>query len=109
MEFKLKEYRLKRIADKELLEDLKRVAGSTGVKAVTTRQYMEHGKYHYQVLSRRFGCWIDALELAGLERTKHYRISYEDLYDNLKKVWVSLRRVPARMDMKKPLSKYSAS
>jgi hypothetical protein len=96
--------------DDELLSDLRRVAQELGRDTVTIAEYTAHGQAHACTMQRRFGSWFTALELAGLEPSRsRIGVSDEELFRNLRAVWVSLGRQPNYTEMKKPLSQFSAS
>jgi len=107
MKFELEPYH-RNVSDEELLEDLRRVAEEIGKRSVTKDEYNEKGHYHCTTLTPRFGPWLKTLEKAGLEKTRNYNISHEDLFNNLFEVWTKLGRQPKRKDLTKQVSKYSA-
>jgi hypothetical protein len=74
------------------------------IQGVTRKEYDKYGKYKHKRFLARFGSWLNALEAAGLEKTRHYNVTVEELFKNLRKVWVRLGRQPRFMEMKKPLS-----
>lgn len=50
------------------------------------------------------------MEIANLEPSRTpFNIPNEELFDNLKNVWIKLERQPKREEVKRPLSKYSGS
>lgn len=53
-------------SDKDLLDDLKRVAAQLGTATISVNTYKKHGKYHPCTFQSRFEGWIDALYMAGL-------------------------------------------
>jgi hypothetical protein len=70
MEFKLNEYH-RNIPDEDLLEDIKRVANQLGKNSLTRDEYKKaNGKYGINTITRRFGGWINAIELCGLSPTE---------------------------------------
>ncbi len=69
--------------DDTLLADLRHVAVETKSSSVTIDQYNERGQYHATTLTRRFGSWFKALDLAGLSRTRNLNIPNEELFENL--------------------------
>lgn len=87
--------------------DLKRVAQKLGKETITQKEYSEHGQYSPNTLIRRFGSWGAALEQNGLKRTRNYRVSEEEYFENLEYIWRTLGRQPRYSDMQKPFSKYS--
>ncbi len=80
--------------DDTLIADLRRVAAEAGSSSVTIDQYNERGQYHATTLTRRFGSWFKALELAWLPRTRNLNIPDEAFFENLVEVWTKLRRQP---------------
>lgn len=97
------------LTDEELLEDLRRVALKFGRDTVTTSEYTEHGLGHATTIQRRFHSWFKALEDAGLKPSRsRIGISDEELFQNLRAVWMSLGRQPSYSEIKTPLSQYSA-
>jgi hypothetical protein len=106
MEFKL-EKRHVNVSDKELLDDLVKVAKSLKKDSVYQREYNHKGKFNSVTLCRRFGSWFKALEKAGLKQTKIWGTTDEEYFKNLEEVWVKLGRQPKLNEMKQPLSKYT--
>ncbi|MDR3505111.1 MAG: hypothetical protein P4L52_02595 [Acidocella sp.] len=76
--------------DDTLIADLWRVAVETKSSSVTIDQYNERGRYHATTLTRRFGSWFKALDLAGLSKTRNLNIQNEELFENLVEVWTRL-------------------
>ena len=108
MKFELEDFH-RNISNEELLADMKRVATQLKQDFLTTRQQDEHGKYRSNTMIKRFGSWFNAVEQAGLGRSKTQReklISEEDLFENLEEVWVKLGRQPKFRDMQAGISKY---
>lgn len=107
MKFELDSYN-RNTPDEALTADLKRVANDLG-KSPTIDEYNERGTYHATTITRRFGNWFKALEIAGLEKTRSpLNISEEELFKNLEEIWIKLGRQPRYQEVQKPLSKYSA-
>lgn len=97
------------LSDDELLEDLRRVARKLGRDTVTISEYTEHGLGHATTIQRRFRSWFKALEDAGLKPSRsRIGISNEELFENLRVVWMSLGRQPSYGEIRAPLSQYSA-
>jgi Homing endonuclease associated repeat len=94
--------------DDSLIDDLRRVAAEAGLLSVTIDQYNEHGRYHATTLTRRFGSWFKALEMAGLPRTRNLNIPDEALFENLVEVWTKLGSQPKYNQLTKDVSKYSS-
>lgn len=96
------------VSPDECIEDLLRVADEIGKRAVTSREYVERGKYSVGPFERNFGSWFGALEAAGLERTRTLGVTNEEYFENLELMWVALGRQPHYAEVQKPFSRYSA-
>ena len=96
------------ISDEELLDDMRRCAKTLGRDTITIAEYEEVGKAHPCTIQRRFGAWPDALELAGLQPSRSkIGIADEELFENLKSLWINLGRQPRYAEVKKPSSQFS--
>lgn len=96
------------VPDDDLIQDAKEVARRTGRDTVTLREYETFGRYHPTTLQRRFRSWFVVLQKAGLQESRpQLNIPEEELFDNVKDVWISLGRQPKYSEMKKPLSRYA--
>ena len=108
MDFVLNEYH-RNVSDEELIEDVKKIAIKLNKNSVTIAEYGKYGKFHPSTLQRRFGSWFKLMQLCKLEPTRSkINISKEELFSNLENVWISLGRQPKYLELKKPLSIYSA-
>jgi len=107
VKYKLNTYH-RNTPDQELLDDLKKVAVQVGRDNVTKEQYEQNGMFHPGTLENRFGTWNKAVEKAGLEITVKLNLSEKELFENIEKVWIELGRQPKYVEMKRPLSGYSA-
>lgn len=108
MKFELEES-LRGAPDEELLEDLRRSAKALGRETITMAEYEEVGKTHPSTIQRRFGSWPKALELAGLQPSRSkIGISDDELFENIKSLWISLGRQPRYGEVKAPSSLFSA-
>jgi Homing endonuclease associated repeat/HNH endonuclease len=108
MKFELEES-LRGAPDEELLEDLRRSAKKLGRETITMAEYEEAGKTHPSTIQRRFGSWPNALKLAGLQPSRSkIGISDEELFENIKSLWISLGRQPRYTEVKVPNSFFSA-
>lgn len=94
--------------DKELLEDIKRVAESLKVNSLSREEYDKTGKFHSATIYRRFNSWNNALKQAGLKLRLEYNISEKDLFDNLENVWKIIGIQPSTTQMDKSPSKFSS-
>jgi len=108
MKFELENHN-RNTPDKELLDDLVRVAQELKKEKVTIDEYNERGKFHSTTLTRRFSSWFKAIEKAGLKKSRNLNISNEELFANMQEVWLKLGRQPRYTEMMKPLSLYSAA
>ena len=97
MKFEFVEYHRK-ATDKELQDDLIRVATELNKKIITQKEYSEKGNFHCDTISDRFGSWNNALSLVGLQGGNRF-FHEEDLYSNLENVWIRLGKQPVRRDM----------
>lgn len=108
MKFELEEYH-RGVKNEELIADLQRVASELNKNSVTRDEQDNRGKFHSTTFIRRFGSWFDALEKAGLEKTRTpMNLPEEDLFQNLEEIWIKLGRQPRYAEIQKPFSKYSA-
>ena len=72
-------------------------------------EYETVGKAHPSMVQRRFGSWPKALKLAGLKPSRSkIGITNEELFENIKSLWMNLGRQPSYSEVKEPLSQYSA-
>lgn len=92
----------------EFIPDIKRVAEVLGKSSLTQAEYKNHGRFGPGVVSRHFGGWLKALHAAGLEKTREYRVSDEEYFQNLERMWVLFGRQPRYSEVQKPFSSYSA-
>ncbi|MFZ3041789.1 MAG: hypothetical protein WA108_08385 [Thiobacillus sp.] len=108
MKFELEES-LRGAPDEELLEDLRHSAKALGRATITMAEYEEVGKTHPSTIQRRFGSWPKALKLAGLQPSRSkIGISDDELFENIKSLWISLGRQPRYSEVKAPSSLFSA-
>ena len=108
MEFKLEES-LRGKPDEELLEDLRRSAHAIGKPTITIAEYERVGKAHPSTIQRRFGSWPKALAMAGLQPSRSkLGITDEELFENIKSIWLTLGRQPRYGEIKIPNSQFSA-
>jgi len=103
IKFELNSYH-RNISDKELLEDLARVASEFGQDFLTRKEYETKGKYGATTFIRKFGSWNNAVEKAGLNQNTQKTNTEEELFENIYNVWVRLGRQPNYSEIVKPLS-----
>jgi len=97
------------VSNDDLLEDLRRVASSTGRNTVGQIEYRSIGKYDETTVCRRFGSWNKALVAAGLSISNEVNIPDERLFENLLNLWQHYGRQPRRAELAKPPSIISQS
>lgn len=97
------------MSDSELLEDLASVAHSQSWLTVGLRQYEKLGKFSYTTISRRFGSWNKALNLAGLATSNEINLPDEVLFENILVLWQHFGRQPRRSELAHPPSTISQS
>jgi len=91
----------------EIMDDIKRVAVTIKKDTVTMGDYKKFGNFDTSTLLRRFGTWAKCLELAQLQATGFTRnASDEELFLNMKDIWIKLGRQPYYRDMDKTVSQY---
>lgn len=95
------------ITNEDLLADLRRVAASLGTGVLTQQAYRHSGRYSTTVIKKRFGKWKTAVVTAGFEAGSEQHIPVDELFDNLREVWIKLGRQPRKREMVSPLSKYT--
>lgn len=106
MKFELEKYH-RGITGKELLDELRRVASELGKSAISRVDYEGKGKYGTTTYLRRFGSWFNALEKAGLEKTRtQINLPEKSLFKNLEEIWIKLGRQPKYAEVQKPLSEF---
>jgi Homing endonuclease associated repeat/HNH endonuclease len=108
MKFELEES-LRGASDEEFLKDMRRCAKSLDKNTITMAEYVEHGKAHPSTIQRRFGSWPNALKRAGLEPSRSkIGITNDELFENLRTLWINMGRQPRYSEIKVPQSKFSA-
>lgn len=109
MRFELEESN-RGVNDGELLEDMRRCAKAIGKDTITIAEYERIGKASPSTLQRRFGSWPKALERAGLRPSRSkIGITDEELFGNIRSLWMDLGRQPRYTEVRSPRSRFSAS
>ena len=96
-----------RVSDKQLLEDMRRVAQDLGKDTVGMKEYGERGRYAYNTVNRRFGSWNKALRSAGLAISNRVNIADDELFENILDLWQHYGRQPRRRELASRPSKFS--
>jgi len=109
MKFKLEES-LRGASDNTLLDDVRQSAKLLRKDTITMAEYAEVGRAHPSTIQRRFGSWPQALKLAGLQPSRSkLEISVDELFENIKALWINLGRQPRYSEVRAPASLFSAS
>jgi 5-methylcytosine-specific restriction endonuclease McrA len=96
------------ISDEELLDNMRRCAKAIGGDTITRNEYKNIGKAASSTVEKRFGSWGGALKLAGLQPSRFRKgIADEELFKNIKSLWIGLGRQPRYTEVKKPSSQFS--
>jgi hypothetical protein len=95
------------ISDEDMISDIQRVARERGLSELPIRLYHEHGAFSATAVKDRFSSWNKAVEVAGLTIGGERDIPDEQLFDNLRKVWIKLGRQPRAREMVPPISRYT--
>lgn len=96
-----------RISDNALVDDMRLVAEQLKQKSITTTDYKQYGKYKVQTIITRFESWNHALEQAGLNGTGYHRITDNELFEEIERLWVKKGSQPTTTDIKNGMSLYS--
>ena len=99
-----------RPSDREIVEDLRRVARGCGRRAFSYAAYGERGRFGANTVARRFGSWNAALLAARLPVRIDRDVGDRALFENLARVWRRLGRQPVYPDLVKSggVSRYAA-
>ena len=95
------------ISNEEMITDLKRVAGIVSLESPTRESYDKYGKYHSATLCRKYGSWNNVLKFAGMKLNLNRKMSNEEMFEEIERVWTILGRQPTTTDIKNGISKYS--
>ena len=96
------------VTAEDCLADIERVAEKLGKTTLSSHEYERYGKFNRDMIRKRCGSWKAAVERLGIIPCPlGQRISDEDLFQNLERVWEALGRQPRSTDFVKPLSRYS--
>lgn len=104
MDYKIN--RLSDYSDESLLNELRRAAKLLNKDTLTEREFAQHGRASYHVITKRFGSWNNALKKAGLTIHHATNISDEELFTEIERVWNQLGRQPQYREINQ-LGKFS--
>lgn len=99
-----------RPSDRDIVDDLHRVARACGRRSLSYTMYAQRGAFGPNTVTRRFGSWNAALAAAKLPILIDRDVSDRALFENLARVWRKLGRQPIFQDLVKSagLSRYAA-
>jgi len=96
-------------SDEELLEDLSRVAKQLGLASIKTREYNKVGRFSSGTITKRFDTWNVALEKAGLETGRQFKISEEEMINDIKNVAQEIAPLKLTLEKYNDKGKYTAT
>lgn len=98
----------RKMADDEILNELKKFAKSINTETLSNTQLREQFPFSLNSLTRRFGSWQKAVEVAGLVPAIHSisgkRYSDDECFENLLRIWTHYGRPPLYKEMSIPPS-----
>ncbi len=94
MKFELKPYN-RDITDKELLDDLKKIACELNKETISGREYdkCKNKKFGSGTIAKRFNGWNNAIDKAGLKVKKYVNLSDEELLSDIIKVAIGKEKL----------------
>lgn len=96
------------VSEKEIIDDVKRVAKIYNKDTITAKEYNAFGKYNSTTIKRKYGnSWNNILVMSDLNVTFNRKFSDKDLIEDIENVWILLGRQPTTTDIKNGISKYS--
>lgn len=98
------------VTDEELIADLLRVSKALGKNQFSSGEYQKQGIYSKDTYFKHFGSWNNSLAAANLQPYSHVpgrKISSEDLFQEIERIWILLGRQPTSSDIQKGVSQYS--
>lgn len=105
----IKQTRHRGVSREEYLADMREVAQHLKGATLSKQDYEEHGHYSDKHLYRLFGSWSHALAQARLQPAAayHARVSDDDLFDDIERLWQSLGRQPRSTEVGAPRTRFS--
>ena len=97
------------LTDKDLLDDLKKVASGLGKNQLGYDEYDKLGIVRSRTIEVRFNGWNNALTKAGLEVQRQVNIPDTDLFEEILRIWTLKGKHPGREDLEKYNCKWSKS
>ncbi len=97
----------KSISEGDIVSELHRIAHILGKDTVTIIEFENYSNLcSVSALCSRYGSWSKVLKLAGMEN-KNRKLSDEELYEEIERIWILLGRQPTYTDMRNGISNYS--
>ncbi len=109
---KMRLNKAKYLTDKEIIEEIKRVARTLGKDYLTTEDLRANSEIISEaIIRRRFGSWEMGIEKAGLKISEmyHRKFSDEEYFENLLNVWTHYGRQPLGRELSEPPSEISSA
>ena len=93
-------------SDDDFFEDVRAIATQLGRNYVSIEEYAKYGKYSHGSKVKKYKSWDAIMRASGLESTPfrtgpNLKYSDEELYQEIKRVWDKLGRVPLSTDFDK--------
>lgn len=84
------------LGDEEILEGLRRFAGTVGNRAFTVKEFDSWADrtFHHSMVLSRFGTWRGALGRIGITGVKARNFTAIEMIANLERIWRQLGRPP---------------
>ena len=81
-----------------ILDDIRHVASELG-KPPTAKEMADHGEYSQRVCQNKFGSWNEALREAGFTPNRKYRLTAQDLLNEIERLAEEFGRPPSSGEM----------
>ncbi len=95
------------ITESDIIYELHRIAKMIGKDSITVVDFKNYSELcSVSTLNRCFGTWKQILKLAGMD-CKNSKITDEELYEEIERIWIHLGRQPTYTDMRNGIAKYS--
>lgn len=95
------------LSNEDIIADIRFIARKLGKDTITKEDYDAEGRLCSSTVANRMGSWNNALQLAGLPINKLINIPDEELFENIKALWLALGRRPRYREVKPPNSRFS--
>lgn len=105
----MKMKRLPDYSDKNIITELRKTAQELNKKYLTRKDIDQYSRINSSTLNRHFGNFEKALELAGLNSSRHFKYTEEDLLNEIDKIWLKLGRQPTCKEIRNIGGKFSSN